>query len=98
MTSFFMTHFSYCPLAWIFHDRKSYNKINKIHERAQRIMHKDSTSNFEGLLIKSNSVSVYQRNLQLLLIENYKTINNFNFLLLLLLLLFQFFKDGGPFS
>ena len=78
MTSFFMTHFSYCPLAWIFHDRKSYNKINKIHERAQRIMHKDSTSNFEGLLIKSNSVSVYQRNLQLLLIENYKTINNFN--------------------
>ena len=61
-----------------FHDRKSYNKINKIHEKALRIIHKDSTSNFEGLLIKSNSVPVHQRNLQLLLIEIYKTIINLN--------------------
>ena len=58
MTSFVISHFSYFPLVWMFHDRRSYNKINKIHERALRIMHKDSTSNFEGLLIKSNSVSV----------------------------------------
>ena len=41
-------------------------------------MHKDSTSNFESLLIKSNSVSIHQRNLQLLLIEIYKTVNNLN--------------------
>ena len=34
MTSFVMSHFSYCPLVWMFHDRKSNNKINKIHERA----------------------------------------------------------------
>ena len=72
MTSLIMSHFSYCPLVWMFHDRKSYNKINKIHERALRIIHKDSTSNFESLLIKSNSVSIHQRNLQLLLIEIYK--------------------------
>ena len=32
----------------------------------------------EGLLIKSSSVSVHQRNLQLLFIEIYKTINNLN--------------------
>ena len=57
---------------------KTYNKINKIHERALRIIHKDSTSNFENLLIKSNSVSVHQRNLQLHLIEIYKTVNNLN--------------------
>ena len=60
----------------MFHDRKSYNKINKIHERALRIIHKDSTSYFESLLIKSNSVSIHQRNLQLLLSEIYKTVNN----------------------
>ena len=29
----------------MFHDRKSNNKINKIHERALRITHGDSTSN-----------------------------------------------------
>ena len=58
------------------HDRKSYNNINKI--RALRFIHKDSTSDFEGLLIKSNSVYVRQKNLQLLLIEIYKTINILN--------------------
>ena len=60
----------------MFHDSKSYNKINEIHERGLSIIHKDSTLDFEGLLIESNSVSVHQRNLQLLLIEMYKAINN----------------------
>ena len=78
MTSFVISHFSYCPLVWMFHDRRSYNKINKIHERALRIIHNDSTSNFDGLLNKSNSMSLHQRNLQLLLIEIYITINNLN--------------------
>ena len=62
----------------MFHERKLYNKINKIHERALRIIHKDSTSNFQELLIKSNSVSVHLRNLQLLLTEINKTINKLN--------------------
>ena len=66
MTSVVMSHFSYCPLFWMFHDR------------ALRITNKDSTVNFEGLLIKGSSVSVHQRNLQLLFNEIYKTINNLN--------------------
>ena len=33
MTSFVTSQFSYCPLVWMCHDRKSNNKINKIHER-----------------------------------------------------------------
>ena len=78
MTSFIMSHFSYWPLVWMFHDRKSINKINKIHERALRITHRDSTSNFEELLTKSNSVSIHQKNLQLLLTEIYKTVTNLN--------------------
>ena len=60
----------------MFHDRKPCNKIGKIHERALRIIHKDRTSNFEGLLIKTNSMPVHQRNLQLLLVEIYENINN----------------------
>ena len=79
MTSLLMSHLRVCcSFVWVFHDKESYNKINKIYERALKIIHRDSTSNFEGLLIKSNSVSVHQRNLQLLLIEIYKTINNLN--------------------
>ena len=36
---------------------------------------KDSSSDVEELLIKSNSVSIHQRDLQLLLTEIYKTVN-----------------------
>ena len=78
MTTFIMSHFSYCPLVWMFRNSASNNKINKIHERALRIIQKDCTSNFQELLNKSNSVSVHQRNLQLLLTEIYKTVHNLN--------------------
>ena len=71
-----MSHFNYCPPVWMFHDRASNNKINKTHERASRIIHKDSTSNFQELRSKSNPVSVQQRNLQLPLTEIYKTVYN----------------------
>ena len=73
-----MSRFSYCPLVWMFHDRASNNKINKVRERALRIIHKDSTSNFLELRNKSKSVSVHQRNRQLLLTEIYKTVHNLN--------------------
>ena len=69
IAAFTMSQVSYCPLVWMFHDKASNNKINKIHERTLRIIHKESTSNFQKLLSKSNSVSRY---LQLLLIEIYK--------------------------
>ena len=76
ITTFMMSPFSYCPLVWMFHDRASNNKINKIHEIALRIIHKNSTSNFQELLNKRNSASVHQRNLQLLLTGIYKTVHN----------------------
>ena len=51
---------------------------NKIHERALRIAYKDNVSSFESLLIIHSSVTVHQRNLQLLMIEIYKTRHNQN--------------------
>ena len=47
MKTFFMAQFSYCPLTWMFHSRKLYNKINKLHERCLRIVYSDNTSSFE---------------------------------------------------
>ena len=41
-------------------------------ERALRIVHKDSHSEFETLLVNQNLASVNQRNLRLLLTEIYK--------------------------
>ena len=68
-----MSQFSYCLLTWMFHERNLNNKINRIHERALRIAYKDNASSFENLLIMDNSVTVHQRNLQLLKREIYKT-------------------------
>ena len=78
MNTFVMSHFSYCPLIWMFHDRKIDSKINKIQERALRIAYRDNASQFKDLLKKDNSVSIHQRNLQLLMIEIYKTKNRLN--------------------
>ena len=58
----------------MFHDRNIIKKINKIQERALRIVYKDKNhSDFETLLVNQNSASVHQRNLRLLLTEIYKT-------------------------
>ena len=65
-------------LIWMFHDRSVNKKINKIHERALRIAYKDSSTSFEDLLKKEESVSIHQRNLKLLATEIFKIQNNLN--------------------
>ena len=53
--------------------RKSNSKINKIQERALRIMYNDYSSDYQELLDKDNSITFHQRNLQHLSVEIYKT-------------------------
>ena len=70
--SFVTSQFSYCPLIWLFHSRRLNNKINSRHERALRIIYQDNMSIFQELLNKGNSVSIHQRNLQVLATEMFK--------------------------
>ena len=56
----------------MFCSRKANNKINKLHERALRIVYQDDISNFEQLLEKDNSFSIHHQNIQTLAIEMYK--------------------------
>ena len=72
MDAFLNSQLNYCPLAWMFHGRKLKNKINRLHERCLRIVHNDSSSTFERLLTKHNSVSIHDRNLQVLAAEMFK--------------------------
>ena len=60
------------------HDRSGNKKMRKIHVRALRISYKDSCSNFEELLLKTNAVSIHHKNLQLLATEIFKTHKNLN--------------------
>ena len=78
MNSFIKSQFSYCPLIWIFHDRALNAKVNKIQERALRIVYKSSHADYETLLKLDNAVFIHKRNLQYLMIEIYKTKKNLN--------------------
>ena len=50
--------------------------MNKLHERALKIVYKDSELSFEELLKLDNSFTIHQRNLQKLALEIYKVKNN----------------------
>ena len=51
---FITSHFSYCPLVWIFHNRLLNNRIDHIHERT----YQDYNSSFKGLLRKRQLLDI----------------------------------------
>ena len=60
----------------MFYSRKTNNRINKLHERALRLVYIDYESTFEDLLTKGGSFTVHDYNIQTLAIESYKLYNN----------------------
>ena len=65
------SQFSYCPLVWMFCSRQT-NNINKIHERALRIVLSDHISDFATMLQNMNEITIHHRNIQILMIEPFK--------------------------
>ena len=49
MKAFITSQFSYCPLIWMSHSGNLNNKINRIHERALRLVYQNNLS-FSELL------------------------------------------------
>ena len=74
MNSFIQSQFSYCPLLLMFCSKELNNKINSIHCRTLRMVYLDYTSSFAELLEKEKSVTIHQRNIQLLAIELFKVV------------------------
>ena len=72
----FITSQFYCPLVWMCHSRALNTRINKIHERALRIVYDDCISPFEDLSEKLGSISIHHRNL--LAKEIYDTLRDFS--------------------
>ena len=60
MNAFITSQFSYCPYVWMFHSRTLNNRINKIHEKALRLVYKNETFfSFDDLLKRDKSVSIH---------------------------------------
>ena len=70
--SFVESQLAYCPLVWMLCSRILNKKINKLQERALRILYNDDILTFEQLLEKDNSITVHDRNIKLLAKEMYK--------------------------
>ena len=75
LKAFIETQFAYCPLIWMFHSRMINNKINRLNERALRLVYKDPNASFHELLEMDNSFSIHERNLQKLATEMFKVKN-----------------------
>ena len=78
LKSIVMSNFSYCPLIWMFCSKFANNEINRTNKRALRVLYEDYDSSFEQLLEKDGSITVHQKNLQILMTEIYKTTNHIN--------------------
>ena len=78
MKAFICSQFGYCPLVWMFHSRKINSRVNSLHERALRVVYRDYNATFSELLSQDKSVTIHQRNLQLLATEIFKTKNELN--------------------
>ena len=75
MKSFIDSQFNYCPLIWMFHNRTLNNRINRLHERALRLVFKNPNLSFQELVNKDKSFTIHERNLQRLAIEMFKIKN-----------------------
>ena len=69
MKTFIESQFNYYALICMFYSRTINNKINRLHEMALKIVYSDFKLSLEGLLMKDNSFSINERNIQSLAIE-----------------------------
>ena len=76
--AFILSRFFYCPLIWMFCNRKCSELINRTHKRALRTLLFDFNLNFDELLKKTGQLSIHCRHLQFLLIEVFKSLNKEN--------------------
>ena len=76
LNSVIKSHFSYCPLIWMFCSRSLNNLINRIHERALRLILNDHVSTFQDILEITKEKMIHQNNLKNLAKEIYKFFND----------------------
>ena len=75
LNSIIKSQLSYFLLMWMFCSRSLNNLINRIHERALRLIHNDHVSTFQDILEINKEKTIHQNNLECLAKEIYKFLN-----------------------
>ena len=60
LKTFITSQFNCAPLIWMFHSRNLNNKINKLHERALRLVYDDENLTCQELLDLDNSMTILE--------------------------------------
>ena len=74
--SFILSNFSYCPVVWMFTNKRNIDMIDKIQERALRFVCNDYVSDYKVLLEKCNLSTIKLSMLRNLAIEVFKCVND----------------------
>ena len=75
------SNFNYCPSIWLFCNKGANKEIDRTHKRALRILYKEYDCPLETLLTRSGSFCIHVRNLQKLMTEIYKSMNQLTLVL-----------------
>ena len=70
-----MSYFNYCPLVWMFSNKRAHNLINSTHRRALCARLHTFSGELSELVIRTKSLTIHERNLRLMMIEVYKRVN-----------------------
>ena len=73
-----MSYFNYCPLVWMFSSKMAHNLINATHRRALRARLNTFSGDLTELLERTDTISIHTKNLRLMMIEVYKSVNHLN--------------------
>jgi len=76
--SFILSNFTYCPLTWHFCGKHNTDKIEKIQERALRILYQDKVSTYEELIKNANTCTLLISRLRIMALEVYKCAKSLN--------------------
>lgn len=63
---------SYVPFGWLYHSCGNNSKINRLRKCCLKIIYSDKHSSYVAFLEKYGSISIHNRNLQILTTEMYK--------------------------
>ena len=76
--SFIAANFNYCPISWMLCGTKNTSKLEKLQERALRLVFCDQTSSYDDLLKRENFFSPKAYRIECLAVEVFKCVHGSN--------------------